>query len=251
LKRSDFQKGVIDTVTSADQIIVLDSDGSIEPQIIDFAKVVTSNPFTGAFWPNSSTALTGADLANSDRIPVLDGTVPKYIEADQLAQGSQFSSRYQPTSNDQLFVPATDFRAAGAGSPTLSGIGLYQTPAWLFDASSGEDISSPIELPSWWTTFDAYLYWCNAGAGSGDIRTNVIVQQTANDGDLITGGTFSAQSTLTAGALGILKISKLNSSACTRSNGLAVVYFERLAANAADTLTNDCAVLGIELRRVS
>jgi hypothetical protein len=97
LKRSDFQKGVIDTVTSADQIIVLDADGSIEPQIIDFAKVVTSNPFTGAFWPNSSTALTGAGLANGDRIPVLDGSVPKYIEADELAQGSQFSGRYAST----------------------------------------------------------------------------------------------------------------------------------------------------------
>lgn len=95
VNRSDFQKGQIPTVSAVDKIIVLDDDGTDEPQVIDFAGVAASAPLTDAFWPNSTTALTGAGLANADRIPVLDGSVPKYIEADQLAQGSQFSSRYR------------------------------------------------------------------------------------------------------------------------------------------------------------
>jgi multidrug efflux pump subunit AcrA (membrane-fusion protein) len=89
---------------------------------ITVAELVTDSALNNKFWPNSSTALTGANLANTDRLAVLDvGTpdVPKYIEADELAQGSQFSSRYQPQANDAIWLGAGLFGAA-AGSPSLA-----------------------------------------------------------------------------------------------------------------------------------
>jgi hypothetical protein len=130
VNRSDFQKGRLASVSANDTIIVNDEDGTLEPQVIDFAGLAASTPFTGAFWPNSSTALTGAGLANSDRIPVLDGTVPKYIEADQLAQGSQFSSRYASTTNfpSGAWTSWTPTVASGTGTITTLGTveGQYQ-----------------------------------------------------------------------------------------------------------------------------
>jgi hypothetical protein len=61
------------------------------------AELVTDSALTNKFWPNSTTALTGANLANGDKLAVVDVGSPdvaKYITADELAQGSQFSSRY-------------------------------------------------------------------------------------------------------------------------------------------------------------
>jgi hypothetical protein len=66
---------------------------------ITVAELVTDSALTNKFWPNSTTALTGANLANGDKLAVVDVGSPdvaKYITADELAQGSQFSSRYRP-----------------------------------------------------------------------------------------------------------------------------------------------------------
>jgi hypothetical protein len=69
-------------------------------------------------------ALTGANLANGDLFPVVDVGSPnqtEYITADELAQGSQFSSR---------FVAKTDFPDAAwtAWTPTItSGSGTITT----------------------------------------------------------------------------------------------------------------------------
>jgi multidrug efflux pump subunit AcrA (membrane-fusion protein) len=69
---------------------------------ITVAELVTDSALTNKFWPNSTTALTGANLANGDKLAVVDVGSPdvaKYITADQLAQGSQFSTRYASTTN--------------------------------------------------------------------------------------------------------------------------------------------------------
>jgi hypothetical protein len=257
LKRSDFQKGVIDTVTSADQIIVLDSDGSIEPQIIDFAKVVTSNPFTGAFWPNSSTALTGADLANSDRIPVLDGSVPKYIEADQLAQGSQFSSRFVARSQDSyLWIGAGDLDAVD-GSPSTAPVitvGYRAATAWFFDASVLEMVAASTVIPSHWATYNISLWWCNSGTTAGNVVWGAGVRYGAStvvpdDAENVSWYPAATAAPTTKGEITILTSSTYNN---TSAGNVTFVRVFRLGGDANDTLTTaDACLYGVMLTRMS
>jgi hypothetical protein len=226
---------------------------------ITVAELVTDSALTNKFWPNSSTALTGANLANTDRLAVLDvGTpdVPKYIEADQLAQGSQFSSRYKSLTSERLWLPATSFVAI-EGSPTLSTLNTSaaasKTAAFLMDSATTEGITGSFITPASWSTIDLYVWWSNAGAGSGDVAW-AMADDTFGDADSTDAhtGYQPSPAAIAAPAQFVIKRSKFNTSARgVTSNEMHRVQILRYGADAADTLGNDIGVLALEIVRAS
>jgi hypothetical protein len=201
------------------------------------------------------TALTGVNLANSDELYVVDvgsPNVSKKITANELAQGSQFSSRYQAIAGDSLWIPANAW-GLWTGSPTLGNNGPGAWPGWKLDASTDEGIATTAWFPSSWTTFHMDVYWTNDGAGSGDVRFTSY-RLRFGSGDSINNLGISAGSTHTADIEDDIVISRVITSASDAWSNpgdpwwLAIL---RDADNAADTLANDIAIIGVLLVRAS
>jgi hypothetical protein len=261
VNRSDFQKGRLASVSANDTIIVNDEDGTLEPQVIDFAGLAASAPFTGAFWPNSTTALTGANLANGDKLAVVDVGSPdvaKYITADELAQGSQFSSRYAPKAVEKVFLEASRGVAVYA-TPTLSkveGSSIESAvQAFLFTHDQEDADAWTWKAPPLWATYDIYIWWTNPGAGSGDVAWYATTHDWGNgestNADTNVPGGYNAP--WTAPAQYVTQRKKLNSSAitCTAGDLQKLWLFRNGPGALTDTLGNDAAVFGVEFVRVS
>jgi hypothetical protein len=222
---------------------------------ITVAELVTDSALTNKFWPNSSTALTGADLANTDRLAVLDvGTpdVPKYITADELAQGSQFTSRFVAKADDFVLVDAGRFEIA-AQTPSRGRLGNSGYVGWLFDQTTGEAIAATTRLPLHFSTFHVDLYWTNAGAGAGDVFWRLGLSMTGDTESLpnYTAG-FISFGAVTAPSENVLKVTRLTATARTNQSGeLVGIYLDRLANDAADTLGNDCGVVAVLITKAS
>jgi hypothetical protein len=217
---------------------------------ITVAELVTDSALTNKFWPNSTTALTGANLANGDKLAVVDVGSPdvaKYITADELAQGSQFSSRFVPKAGDHLFVPGGSMSIL-QGSPaadTTLGLGS----GWLLDASANELLSGAIAIPSWWATYHVDVVWTNAGAGSGDVRFQMWSSSLA-DG-VTASGSSSPAVDFTAPVQDVVEHSRLVSSANLAIGDVLGFYVGRIGTAAPDTLGNDCLFFGLRFVRAS
>jgi hypothetical protein len=198
------------------------------------------------------TALTGADLANGDQFLVTDvgsPNVSKSITADELAQGSQFSGRYKPLASDTIWIPAGAF-GPGSGSPSLT-LTASRWAAWLFDPSSVESISAHFVVPPQWITAHADLYWTNHAAGSGDVRLGMDYNGAAVDTTDLTTGILGVEMTIAAPSVSVLKVSRLVTSWVVESPKLQLMHIYRVATDAADTLANDAAIIGMRLTRAS
>ncbi len=207
------------------------------------------------------TAQTGASVANGDLFPIVDvgsPNVSEYITADELAQMPQLSSRYVPLANDRAWLPAEMFRATlnSANQTHLDGIDNgFDTPCMNFDSDAIELAAAVDWVPQSWSTVDYYLWWSNAGAGAGDCMWYAIALSLADgvsiDSGNVIGPSYPGQA-LTAPAQNVVKRSKLNTTAepVTASSPLRVLV-GRVGSDAADTLGNDAALLGIEIVRVS
>jgi len=208
------------------------------------------------------TALTGANLANGDQFLVTDvgsPNVSKSITADQLAQGSQFSSRYVAKADDKyLWVPAqamtNEYGPAGQSNVgNLFGTGY----AKVFDQTTAEWMSTSVVLPQFWTRWKLEMYWANASSSSGDVKWNcnaLFAGATERpDGSGVTRLIFSTQTIAAPSTAGEIKISQLHTAtdyALTADKPLFVAVF-RDAGDAADTLANDAAVYGLLFTRTA
>jgi hypothetical protein len=200
------------------------------------------------------TALTGADLANGDQFLVTDvgsPNVSKSITADELAQGSQFTSRYIGKTNDTIFWQVGSATIT-SGTPTFGRwASSYLWGGVLFDASAAEAISFGGVLPHYWSTFDIKLWWANDSTGSGDVVWAVRYKFAANGTDAGTSPTTLTSTTATAGLNNVIVVSTAHSAVLNTSGNLLFLSVERTATDAADTLGNDAALIGVELVRVS
>lgn len=218
-------------------------------------ELAASAPLTDAFWPNSTTALAGSGLADADRIPVLDGSTPKYIEAGEVAQASQFTSRYKPLASDVVGL-SHGAMSAIVGSPSLGvveavGDTTLRQAAWLLDSGAFEGVSGELAIPPSWATVDVYGWFANAGAGSGDIVTSFRMKKLADGVTTVGADTGLASGlTLTVGAQSIAKRLSLLSGVSVTA-GIYKVTMCRDGANGADTLGNDVGLLGVEIVRAS
>ena len=217
---------------------------------ITVAELVTDSALTNKFWPNSTTALTGANLANGDKLAVVDVGSPdvaKYITADELAQGSQFSSRYVGKSGDRLWISARDMNPGA--NVTATTVGYWATPCLSYADTSYPGAGATVVLPAHWTTFDVKLYWTVA-SGSGNVQWQVFRQFAADGTDIAAASTVGTAQTVTAPAASIVKITS-HQTGITATNPFLTVFAQRNSDVAADTLTAAAILIGILLERAS
>lgn len=202
------------------------------------------------------TALTGANVANGDELYIVDTGSPnvsKKITADELAQMPQLSSRYAARADEFVWLGAGDFEL-GYASPSRSRLTNSGYPGWLLDASSIEGIIASARLPTHYSTFHVDLYWTNAGAGAGDAYIRFGVSMTG-DGESLnnySGKGFTSFGAVTAPAQWVLEVTRLTASAGTNQSGeIFGIYIDRLADDAADTLGNDIAIVGVLITKAS
>lgn len=148
----------------------------------------------------------------------------------------------------RIWIPALAFYNGIVGTPAL-GVS-NRTVGWLLDSASTEIIGTQVDFPAGWTTYDATVYWANAGAGSGNVGFRCDVAALTAGVATPAGGTGSAK-TRTAGLQNIIVTSSLFSAAATAPDGPANFQVLRLGADAADTLANDCIVIGVLLTKVT
>jgi hypothetical protein len=224
------------------------------PARITRANLAADAAFTGAFWPNSTTALTGANLANGDKLAVVDvgsPDVPKYITADELAQGSQFSSRFVPKSGDVLGVSAGAM-APAIGSPTLSGGGGSRFGYWLLDASTAESLGGSIVIPPWWSTCHVdmlYNHWTDGG--TGDIYMDFHYLSATNDDSAFSGWAGPLFTTHTVTTWRLMRYVRLATSITVGGGEMLMFGVRRVATDAADTFASDIQVAGLVFTRAS
>lgn len=188
-------------------------------------------------------------VAAADNIPFVTAAgVTSYVTGDEMAASGPFSSRYVPTSGDKFFVPAAAFGPVYQ-SPSLTTVAGNQS-AWFLDPSTDEWIGSGVYVPSWWSTYHVDIVWTINASASGDVRLGLLCDSSA-DGENLSSGTTSNTLNFTAPAQYVVKHSRiLTSSTLALGQTLAMSVY-RDGANAADTLTVDCAILGVLFVRAS
>jgi hypothetical protein len=149
-----------------------------------------------------------------------------------------------------FYLPATSF-AVAIGSPNLAVIGGGRRPAYNFDAAADETIGCPFIVPEGWTGFSVTIQWVNAGAGAGN------VVWLAQGHGFAAGATLNAADdtnnavTTAAGAQDVLVESTPTSfSTGVTAGNLYYLRIKRSAVDAADTLANDAAVIGVKVTKV-
>jgi hypothetical protein len=121
----------------------------------------------------------------------------------------------------------------------------------LLDASSAESISSHFFVPPQWATAHIDLYWNNHSTGVGDVAWGIDYNAAASNGSTLTASVLGAAVTATAGAQDVVVVSRLVTGYGLTATTVQLLHIYRSAANAADTLANDAAVLGVLLTRAS
>ena len=146
-----------------------------------------------------------------------------------------------------LWVPAGLFQKV-AGSPTLdtSRTGGNGWPAWFLDAASAEAIQVATLAPPEWGAINVSVYWSNGGAGAGDVVFNTAWSH-QGAGENISSMTAGTTKTVTAPSQFILKVTTMDAGLTLDSTELTSIRLARVAADAADTLANDCVVFGVLL----
>lgn len=215
---------------------------------ITVAEFATDSTLGGAFVAKSTLTTDGDMLTRASGVPA------RITRAD-LAQDSAFSSRYAPLASDGIWARGTDLTPI-LNSPSVGTLGAAtdwtrQTPAMLFDASTYEATMIMEYMPQGWATYDVYLWWSNAGAGSGDVVWQFYLNafnSTANTDAANTG----AVATVAAPAQYVLKRTKINSAAIAATPGQMLrLVVARAGTDGNDTLGNDCGVVAIEWVRAS
>lgn len=170
----------------------------------------------------------------------LDALPSRYLTQTDAA------TTYVPQLNDRIFIPAGAF-GSRSGSANLSSV--YNATGWYLDKTTDEIVGASLVLPPWWATFKVDGYFANITASSGDVRVGALVTYTAANA-AVDSSAPSTNVTLTMGTTGVLKVVELLTGVST-SSGLASITVQRDADNAADTLDNDVAFLGLLLTRLT
>lgn len=135
------------------------------------------------------------------------------------------------------------------GTPAETALST-ETPAWLFDAASQESVSGTLALPSGWATFHVELLWATPGTTAGDVVWRLDMRTTAGVTGLVTGGFTSTLVTSPQGGQLQLVVAAVASNVAVPSAGRHVLFrVNRMAADAADTLANDAALVGVRFRK--
>lgn len=188
-------------------------------------------------------------VAAADNIPFVTAAgVTSYVTGDELAASGPFSSRYQPVANDRISVGAAALGIAD-GTPTNSGFGGSNYNAWYLDQTAIEILAGMVDIPSWWNTYHVDLVWSQNTNGVGDVRWTYQRCSAADGATSATTGSVSV--TAAAPAQTVFEHTRLETSATIGIGEPLLVSIVRRGDLAADTLPNDCALLGLIFTRAS
>lgn len=153
------------------------------------------------------------------------------------------------TATRHFWVPIAS-ASISAGSPVFQQLAARIT-GWAFDAAAGERITfapflMPADYGSGAVAVKAYLVNGAAGAGNVVVRAYLNAKADAEDLNSTTGESDNTQ-TVAAPAQNVLKIVTLTSAVTPTAGEVLTLMFERVAADAADTLGNDIYLVGIEV----
>lgn len=158
-----------------------------------------------------------------------------------------YGTRLTSLESGRLFIPAQNLSTV-AGAPTLGQVAKH--PSWLLDAALVEEVAGSFSAPPWWKTAAVDLYWSNPSATTGNVVFSLVTANHTN-GDVMTAGEAAAVSTtISAPAQNALKVTRLAASISV-TNPLPFLRLSRLGNNGSDTLTNDAAVIGVALVRLT
>jgi hypothetical protein len=161
----------------------------------------------------------------------------------------QLDTAYDATNN--IFLGAENFTITN-GAPSLSSIG--GSPVWLLDAGVTEYVGATIDrgfIPARWVSFSVEVWWANVAATAGDVRWALGHGQ-FGEGDaigLVTINSVTAASPATENVAARTTLTSMGVPATT--DPLQTLRIGRAGADAADTLGNDAAFLGLRLVKVS
>jgi hypothetical protein len=152
---------------------------------------------------------------------------------------------------DQPFVFHAGDMEITDGAPTRDGLisSIYWS-AWLLDAATVEGVGAVGMVPTSWATVGVDIWWTNAGAGSGNVRWEVFFDDKADAATLAT-HTADHDAAIAAPSQNVLKKSVVVASHAVVPGELFNVMVRRDAADGADTLANDAALLAVVVRRVT
>ena len=148
--------------------------------------------------------------------------------------------------SDPLWVPASRFQA-NFGSPTLNA--TAGAPGWLLDAAATEVVVALEDIPSNWPTVDIDLWWTNiSGGGAGNVVWNFRYAWMRDGDDLTAGETNLGNLTAAAPAAFVTEVTAMASAVVPVAGERMRFSIRRVGGDAADTLANDCSMLGMAVR---
>jgi hypothetical protein len=223
---------------------------------VRLTSTATKNAITGCNI-NGTTVASGGDNSNqsigiyadstSIGTIISGGTVINHSDQDVSTNSGVYTGKAQFAS-----FAANQFGAVNGTTPTLGTIGSGRRLAWLMDAGLDEVIGTNSQLPVGWNTSRVVVYWCNAGAGSGNVALAAIWGTFAAGEDLnASDGNASDTVIAVAGAQNIMVKTVLTGVALPTSDGdISFIRIIRQGTNISDTLANDIGIISVTVERI-
>ena len=191
------------------------------------------------------TALTGANLANGDQFLVTDvgsPNVSKSITADELAQGSQFSSRFVSQA-DQIRIDLgnqhTINQSTGAiADPVTIGDGSGSAAGFIKTTPTAQGIMLQVAtpmIPTSWTTMNIKMIYSIQTASTDDVVFRAVWTSDPADGTALSGSVGNDVTTDLTGLTAYHRqMMTLASGAATSTHEGSTRYFKVQVARRAD-----------------
>lgn len=153
------------------------------------------------------------------------------------------------TSN--IWIPAKSFGIA-LNTPTNALIASGYGTGWSFPDAAQHGIASNMVVPTGWATVDVDMWWVNMASSSGDVLWRVFLDDDADGAALGGGSTPGALAAIAAPSTSaVLKKSTVATGFAVTAGRLLNIAIDRNGAGGGDTLANDAAIVGVNVRRAS
>lgn len=196
----------------------------------------------------------GSYVTNSIRVTSTDGVVCGNnvpIGSAEIAEGCVVKNNIG-FCEEKKFLSFNDFSLI-SGAPVIGTIAAGRANAWQMDSASAEQIATAFVVPEQATKWSVKLHWTNAGAGAGDVVWFLNPQGFIDGENMDIADSTIATTIVAAPTQNYLKITPMLTNAVLATSAMAAGDTARLriARNGAagtDTLANDAALIGLELR---
>lgn len=152
---------------------------------------------------------------------------------------------------DNIWLPAKAFGIA-LNTPTNALIASGYGTGWSFPDASQNGIASNIIVPTGWDTVTLDMWWVNMASSSGDVLWRVFLDDDADGTALGGGSTPGALAAIAAPTTAaVLKKSTIATGFDVTAGRLFNIAIDRNGNGAGDTLANDAAIVGVNIRKAS